>query len=179
MNPRKWVGPEESEARRVFELQPVKGAAFEPRWGLALRFVPHIAAGKIRWHRTAKSAIPDVLNDLRQFPGNPYVSFLFGEERFRSELAAVMDRAVVGALSLWDRAADFGALVEFLVTFRDSRLPGLGFRNFVQPPLALAFLLARLGRSAEAKETLRSYCSTQSRSEFAEQFERLCFGSAA
>lgn len=48
--------------RHVVELQALKGLSYCPQWRLSLDFVPHITGGgKVRWHRTAKSARLDLV----------------------------------------------------------------------------------------------------------------------
>jgi hypothetical protein len=48
---RRWVDGSQPPARRMFELQLLKGAGIKACWGFSLDFVPHISAGWVRWHR--------------------------------------------------------------------------------------------------------------------------------
>jgi len=65
----KWVRSAKPEIRDVIELYSVKGAAAAARWGVSLDFVPHVAAKRVRWHRTAKSAALDLVWDPLDFDG--------------------------------------------------------------------------------------------------------------
>jgi hypothetical protein len=65
----KWVRSAKPAIRDVIELYSLKGASIAPRWGFSLDFVPHVAAGQVRWHRTAKSSMLDLVWDPIDFAG--------------------------------------------------------------------------------------------------------------
>src|SRR4051812_45253094 len=64
---RRWARPRLAWCCDVFELQALKGAAISARWGLSLAYVPHVQGGRLRWHRTLKSAILDLTIDPVDF----------------------------------------------------------------------------------------------------------------
>ena len=53
---RTWMECSKRPARRLFELQLLKGASLKACWGWSLDFVLHISGGRVRWHRSGKSA---------------------------------------------------------------------------------------------------------------------------
>jgi hypothetical protein len=64
--PRKWVRAR-PPIRDLIEVVAMKGASLIPRWGISLDFVPHVQGDAIRWHRSDKSAIADIVYDPVDF----------------------------------------------------------------------------------------------------------------
>ena len=60
---RRWWRSRVPEMRDLFEVTALKGATLSPRWGFSLDFAPHVTPAGVKWHRTAKSAIFDVVDD--------------------------------------------------------------------------------------------------------------------
>ena len=54
--PRRWVDGSTAPIRRMFEMQLLKGAAMEAKWGFSLDFVPHLVGDRIYWHRSNRAA---------------------------------------------------------------------------------------------------------------------------
>ncbi len=69
VKPHKWVRMSKPAIRDVVELYSLKSASVAPRWGFSLDFVPHVAAGRVRWHRTVKSSMLDLVWDPLDFVG--------------------------------------------------------------------------------------------------------------
>jgi hypothetical protein len=95
--PRRWIDGSKPPARRLFELQLLKGASVKACWGFSFDFVPHVSGG-IRWHRSDKTAKLDVIIDPVALP---QPCFLFGPERFRVELERLLG---IGTEALRTRA---------------------------------------------------------------------------
>ncbi len=63
--PRRWIDGSKPPARRLFELELLKGAGLKACWGFSLDFVPHLSGGRVRWHRSDKTAMLYVFVDPR------------------------------------------------------------------------------------------------------------------
>lgn len=159
----KWVRSDDAPIRQIFTFHKWKGGSFDPSWGVSLDFVPHIAAKRLRWHRTPKSAMQDMRVDTRH-PGLS-MSYLDGGKDIAGRIHAVMQRALPEARAFWDRARtieDLPAAFDWLKHYyqRDPRNLDPYNREFymyTQHPAALAFVLARLGRTAEATDEIAKY----------------------
>jgi hypothetical protein len=134
----------------VFSFEAWKGGVVAPRWGLSLDFVPHVSGSSVKWHRTSKSAIYDLCVDARDknFDLSPHR----GAAAISDRVHAVVPGALSRAQDFWNRfgtvrdlPAAFIWLKEYLST------GGLGFDNYVQHGLALAFVLAINGRRTEGE----------------------------
>jgi hypothetical protein len=60
---RRWSRSRVPEMRDLFEVITLKGATLSPRWGFSLDLAPHVTPAGVKWHRTAKSAMFDVVDD--------------------------------------------------------------------------------------------------------------------
>src|SRR5436305_858012 len=70
---RSWIDGSKPPVRRMFELQLLTGAGMKACWGFSLDFVPHVSAGRIRWHRSSKAALLDVIIDPKGLPQPSYI----------------------------------------------------------------------------------------------------------
>jgi|SRR5688572_15148702 len=149
----KWVRSVDAPIRQVFLFSQWKGGAIAPTWGVSLDFVPHISGTKLKWHRTAKSARTDLCVDARDRALDmPYHA---GAHSIRSRAPEVVASAVIRAREFWDRSrriSDLPAAFDWLRSYLSTG--GLGFDNYVQHPLALAFVLSANGRLVEANREL-------------------------
>jgi len=59
----KWVRCQNEPIRQIFELFRWKGGMVAPRISISLDFVPHVSGSSVKWHRTTKSAQPDLILD--------------------------------------------------------------------------------------------------------------------
>jgi hypothetical protein len=156
--PRKWVHAR-PPLRDLFEIVAMKGASFVPRWSISLDFVPHIQGDDLRWHRTDKGALGDIVYDPVDFDPSWQTNWsLFSIQSIdgvREEAARVLPKAVDRALA-WLQTFRPENLLERIEQHRAADRPGrrFAFENVVQQPLALAVLLARGGRLEEAHEVL-------------------------
>jgi hypothetical protein len=147
--PRRWIDGSQRPVRRVFELQLLKGAAMKACWGFSLDFVPHASGGTTRWHRSDKTAMLDVIVDPVTLP---QPSYLFGAERLRADLAALLPRAVSAAQRDWERGATYDGMLAIIREIREQQTNCFGFYNYTQLPLAFAFLLVKTGGKLDLAE---------------------------
>lgn len=154
----KWVRSADAPIRQVFTFHKWKGGRFDPSWGVSLDFVPHVAARRLRWHRTPKSAMQDLRVDARD-PALS-MSYMHGREGIAARIDAVMQRALPEARAFWDRARtveDLPAACAWIKRYYERYPHNLDFYAYAQHPAALAFALARLGRIAEATNEMAKY----------------------
>jgi hypothetical protein len=152
--PRRWIDGSKPPARRLFELQLLKGASLKACWGFSLDFVPHLSGGSLRWHRSNKAARLDVFVDPRVLT---QPCFLYGAEKFRSELVSLLKQAVPAAEVVWARGATFAGMLDIICEIRERATNCLGYRNYTQLPLACMFLAAKVGDADLAKRELEEY----------------------
>jgi hypothetical protein len=151
-----WVCSVDAPIRQVFGFGQWKGGKVAPRWGVSLDFVPHISGGKIKWHRTAKSAMCDLNVDARD-PALD-LSYMYGTGPIEDRAAQVVLEAVRRARDFWDRTrgiSDLPRAIDWLRTYLSG--PGLGFYNYVQHPLAVAFVCAINHQPAQAVTELENF----------------------
>lgn len=154
ITPRYCVDGSNPPVRRLFELCLLKGAGLKACWGFSLDFVPHISGGCVRWHRSDKTAKLDVIVDPAELP---QPSYLFGPERFRDELAMLLPVAVAAAQRDWNRGATYSGMLEIICEIRERNTNCFGYRNYIQLPLAFAFLSAKIGDQKLAEQELDDY----------------------
>jgi len=158
IGPRTWLDESRPPIKRMFDLILVKGAGMRARWGFSLDFVPHISSGRVRWHRSEKSAMLDVIVD----PGKnrlPGASFIHGAARLHQDLDGLLPTAVKRAKETWLRGEDDAQLLDLVREIREGETNYLPFDNYTQLPLAYAFLSARLGDFASSEAELDRYAS--------------------
>jgi hypothetical protein len=146
----KWVRSVDVPIRQMFTFSQWKGGVVAPTWGVSLDFVPHLSGRKLQWHRTPKSAALDLVVDSRDRSLDlPYHK---GQQPFKNLAPQVVPAAVLRARDFWDRSkqiADLPNAISWLRSYLSSG--GLGFYNYVQHPLTLAFVYSMEGRSADAQ----------------------------
>jgi len=156
---RRWARDRLPLTRDVFSLDPTRTALLRPTWGFSFAFVPHIAGGRLRWHRTPRSVVFDVTDypamtitgldaDRLDLPTSHDRDHLVCEARKVAPVVVPM------AVALWDSVPSLDALPDLFEVLKQRPTRGLGFYNYVQQPLACAFTLARLGRALEARNEL-------------------------
>jgi hypothetical protein len=148
--------------RDLFEIVTLKGRTLVPRWGISLDFVPNVRGNKVHWHRTTKSAMLDVIYDPvdfeRDWQRGWAMSTLHGPDRLRSDVERTIPAAFLRAME-WLEPIGEHNLLEWLDRFRVApRLGGrFGFDNYIQQPLAYAFVLARSAKVARAAEVFEEW----------------------
>uniref|UniRef100_UPI003A91A360 hypothetical protein n=1 Tax=Gallaecimonas pentaromativorans TaxID=584787 RepID=UPI003A91A360 len=149
----KWVRCHSAPIRFIFELLPWKGGMVAPRVSISLDFVPHVSGSSVKWHRTDKSAQSDLIYDvydrMLEFPCHqgPFV--------IRENAPQVIPPAIEKAREFWAACSTEGQLLSAFDKIRnyyDKDLPEgrSKFRMFTPHELALAFVLARVGKVEEA-----------------------------
>jgi len=154
----KWVRSADAPIRQAFALLQWKGGAVAPRWGLSLDFVPHVSAGRLKWHRTEKSADFDITIDSKD--RDLGVSYIKGREYFAKRCPAAIENAVEKAKQFYaafTSPSDLPAAIAHMQSHLGG--PGLGFENYVQAPVAAAFAFAINGRYEEADAQIRKFIS--------------------
>jgi hypothetical protein len=151
---RRWIDGSKPPARRLFELQLLKGASLKACWGFSLDFVPHLSGRSFRWHRSDKAARLDVIVDPVALPQPCY---LHGTVRFRAELVSLLTQAVPAAERDWARGATFVGMLDLIREIRERDTNCFGYRNYTQLPLAFMFLAATVGDTGLAERELEEY----------------------
>jgi len=152
--PRKWGDPGERSIRRLFELQPLKGASYTPRWGLSFDFVPHLTdRGEVRWHRTLKNTRFDLAcRPIDHEPSDTrrrgwYTTLFLAPERLAADLRRLADLAIPEAARWWASVKDEDDLPAAFEARRSLPAIGIPFESYTQEYLAFAFVLASAGDS--------------------------------
>ncbi|WP_126220640.1 hypothetical protein [Burkholderia vietnamiensis] len=159
--PLKWVRHDGSPIRQIFAFSAWKGGVIAPRWGLSFDFVPHVSGSSVRWHRTNKTAIFDLVVDARDRDLD--VSLICGEQVVAQKSAPIVQAAIARADEFWrlvNSIEDVVGAFEWLRSYLSSG--GLGFYNYVQHPIALAFVLARTGNADGARRELDRFLEGRS-----------------
>ncbi len=156
-NSMRWVDSRQAPIRRMFVLAAWKGGAVAPRWGFSLDYVPHLSGEAFRWHRTARSARPDLFLDA--IAREMDLDTLRGARWLDAHLPMVVERSIRQAYLLWESVASLRDLPNAFDRVMRHREVNRQFTyaNLVQPGLAHAFTLAKLGRLEAAETMLENY----------------------
>jgi len=160
--PRMWVRARTPDITDLFQIQAIKGAMLTPRWGWSLTFVPHVRNGRLRWHRTLKSAHFDVIDDPLDLALPESVPSLLlhtrrGENALLAQARTLCPFAVAQADRFWQRAQAITDLRKVLFELKARKNVRFDFYNYVAHPVSLAFSLARLGEHDAARDELSRY----------------------
>jgi hypothetical protein len=152
--PLRWVRSADAPIRQMFCFSQWKGGQIAPSWGLSLDFVPHIVGGRLKWHRTPKSAMLDLCVDSRDRALD--IPYHHGPEPIRRRAPQIVPAAVVQATELWQKYRTADGLVEAFLWAKQyyAAYRGLGFYNMTQHPLALAFAYACSGDLEKANREI-------------------------
>lgn len=149
--------------RDLFEVAALKGATLSPRWGFSLEYVPHVTAGGIKWHRTEKSAIFDIVDDPvditspNEINQSPFSMFTMDGTVFLEKAAiGSAEASVKESTKFWELVHSESDIIRVAEMLRSRPVIRFGFYNYVQQPMALAFTLARVGQLEEARTELQS-----------------------
>jgi hypothetical protein len=154
---RRWVRSTKQPIREIVELATINNACFNPRWGFSLDYVPHIAVGGVKWHRTNKSAMVDLTFDPADLEDIRVWAIYNTANRESVKLAGIASarRVVALAIPLFERVREVGDLRPVFEDRLRQRNLRFGFFNYVQHPLAYAFTFAKLRNAAAATEWLQ------------------------
>lgn len=144
--PLKWVRSTKVPIRELVEILPLKGAAVSARWGYSIDFVPHVSSGRVRWHRTAKSALLDLVWDPLDFAGLDGWTFSrFGvEAELASRAHAFAAKVCRSALGDLDRASQISDLPVLYREWAARPTVRFSIENYNQAFLVEAFVKAHL-----------------------------------
>ena len=138
----------------MFQLRLLKGASIKPAWGYSLDFVPHLSGAAVRWHRSDKSAMLDVIVD----PGDIQpLSCLLGADRLARDLERVLPDAIERACETWDRGSSWPGMLDLVRDIFAQQSNVLNFENYTQMPLTLGLLFAKVGDWVAANAELEQY----------------------
>ena len=152
----RWVRSTDAPIRQVFGFQQWKGGKIAPRWGLSLDFVPHISGGRIKWHRTPKSAVFDLCVDPRDRALD--TPNIWGIDPISKSAAVVASEAITKARAFWDAARTIPDLPAAFDWVKRYLATSLGLDNGVlHHPMAFAFVLALNGRVIEGQSELERF----------------------
>ncbi|MEO8490323.1 hypothetical protein [Pseudomonas sp.] len=154
--PLTWLRSEDAPIRQIFCLKQWKGGALAPAWGLSLDFVPHLSGNQIKWHRTPKSARLDLTWDVRDRAMD--ISYMYGPEVIARNAPRILGAAVAKAETFWSSARAVSDLPQaFEQVKQHLSSGGVGFYNYLQHPLAYAFVLAMNGKPDAAEAELQRF----------------------
>src|SRR5262245_32915533 len=123
-------------------------------WGFSLDFVPHFSGGRMRWHRSDKTALLDVIVDPKDLH---QPSALYGPAHLADGLQQLLPEAVSRAEETWRRGATFEGMLALIREIRDGHINCFAYNNYTQLPLAYAMLCAKTGDLATAERELDEY----------------------
>jgi hypothetical protein len=154
-HPLKWVRGVDAPIRQMFCLSLWKGGQVAPTWGFSFDFVPHLSGNSIKWHRTSKTALLDIVVDARDESYD--MPYHYGQAAFNSRIEDVIPKAISRANTFWDRYQNLSDMPEAYAWLKSHLTSGLGFYNYIQHPIALAFVLAINGQHEEGLIELEIY----------------------
>ncbi|MFM9925594.1 hypothetical protein VLK31_21575 [Variovorax sp. H27-G14] len=151
LKPLQWVDSTDAPVRRVFAYAQLKGGVVAPRWGYSFDFVPHLAAGKMQWHRTEKSVIFDAFVDGQSLDMN--LSYMWGERGLLEGMTPRLEEAVRSAKDFWRAGGQGNAVYDQVIALNDRPEAQM----YIQSPVAAAFCHALCGREQDARRAMAVY----------------------
>jgi hypothetical protein len=157
---RKWVRSAKAPIREIVQLGRGRGGMLVPKWGYSIDFVPHVASGKVRWHRTAKGAVFDLCYDpwdyelIKLTDRRWVIPAMLGLAESRAAATKVQAEVMAESARFFDSVQTIADLPAAFEAKRQRPYLRFGLLNYVQEPLAYAFTLAALGRLTDASEWL-------------------------
>jgi len=152
------------EIIHLIKLTAYKGAIYGLQWGVSLTYVPHRWENELRWHRSFKSAVFDLSDELNDMPEHRHLvellqvdcfpSALHGPKLFEKNLKREWEE-VRPILTGWlDRANHLQGVLLRAEEQMQRAWPGP--HHWPPPSLVHAFTLARLGRAQQAMAELNA-----------------------
>lgn len=158
--PRCWLRTRHPEMRQLVEIRLLKAGRFSPSWGLSLNFVPHVSGTSVRRHRTVKGARMDLRYDAfnHELDARAWgVSTLAPDNVITANCLTVAAKTVTAAEAFFARHATVAGLPDAFEEKMRRPFHTFAFENYVQDPLAYAYVLARVGREQEGRERLSTW----------------------
>ena len=154
--PRKYVRKRIEYTHDVIELLSQK-ISLRMIWGVSLDFVPHVAGRAtetVQWHRTARSANPDLRYSESENASQPMrrfdISTIQGEDLMQKQAQSTLAGMVPRALKFLDSVPNLLAIERLFV--HEVQHPQWGdLYNTPQIALAYAFYLAQMGKEENAR----------------------------
>ena len=149
--PLHWIRSADAPIRQMFHYGQLKGGALAPQWGFSLDFVPHLSGGKVKWHRTEKSALFDAFVDGQG--SELSLSYMWGVAGLLEQMQPRVEAAIRAATAFWAKGRTYPELYALVEELRSEP----GSELYTQLPLANAICLARSGREAEGLRELQYF----------------------
>jgi hypothetical protein len=155
---RRWLRSSKAPVREGIQINAIKGYSFAPAWFISLDPVPHVTgAGQVKWHRTAKTARPDLLVDPFDEPDAfdidaLVVSGMQSATDAKEAIKRSTRLAVHHATSWFKKVGDMPSLISLYEEARSRPVVRFGFDNYTQQRLSFAFVLKAAGYDVLAEE---------------------------
>jgi hypothetical protein len=155
---RRWIRSTKAPVREGIQVSAIKGYSFAPVWFLSLDPVPHVTgAGQVKWHRTAKTARPDLLVDPFDEPDaydmeSLVVSGMQTPADAKDAIRRSTRLAVHHATSWFEKVGDLPSLISLYEEARSRPVVRFGVDNYTQQRLSFAFVLKAAGYDVLAEE---------------------------
>lgn len=158
-----WVRPSDHGMHTVLQfLRNSRGYDYRFCWGVSLSWVPRVARGKLRWHRTPKSAVFDLWDQAYDFlihrttpwkdADRYFPDRSLGATCFEEDLTTCWELMRPAVHDWWTQAATpEGVLAR---AEEQSARNWEGAYHTPDPHLVAAFTVAHLGRLDEARDRL-------------------------
>lgn len=158
LKPLQWIRSHDAPIRQLFEYRQFKGGALAPAWGWSLDFVPHFSGRELKWHRTEKSALFDVVIDGQNDNGL-ILSYMYGVSGLLDGMQLKVASATRIASEFWSIHAGVQDVYSIVQELRSK--PRSEF--YIQLPIANAFCLAKNGKELEARAELEFVINNKQR----------------
>jgi hypothetical protein len=146
-----WLRSNDAPVRQMFRYGQKKGGVLTPEWGYSLDFVPHLSGGKLKWHRTEKSALFDLFID-DQSP-ELLLYYIWGTAGLLEQMPGKIVKAVALAAAFWGTGHAPSQMPSVIDEARLKPMSGI----YTQLPLAAALCFARIGRKEEGHRELEAF----------------------
>jgi hypothetical protein len=158
----KWIKSDNDEFRKGITGYSVKGMSKTFVWGVSLNFCPTYFNGKLKWHKTEKSAdIIDINFNLLDYenPKDVTIScFSYNNEKsLISETKKLIARVIIQSESFYRLIFGLKDLELLYLEKINRKYIRFGFENYPQTILSYAFLLKKIGKILEANKYYSMY----------------------
>ncbi len=155
VRPRQWVRSSLPQVREMIKLVSYS-VEVAPIWGWSIDFVPHVKDAKLARHATAKGCQFDLRFDPVDYDQNWRTHYAIELDPWRGRTFDLdpngkPKRICTAALSMFDRVRSLADLPAEFEAKRHRTSHRFGWTNYVQEPLAYAFVLAALGEKERAE----------------------------